>query len=112
MDNSSATQAMLCSAVVNLQRAVADMKKAMTTQQRKHLQRVKELCGRLTALEGAVCLLQLATASGSGVSAAAAAPSRRRKRSETEEEDSQDLTPPRAPKKRRTGSVTEVSFHY
>ena len=123
--NAASTQAMLCTAVVELQRKLSDLTKAMATQTRKHQQRAREMVARISSLEGTVRLLQLAQTTASfgdealtTPAAVAAAPTtvdaplRRRKRSETEEEeeDSQS-TPPRAPKKkRRTGSATKVSF--
>ena len=122
--NAASTQAMLCTAIVELQRKLSDLTKAMATQTRKHQQRAREMVARISSLEGTVRLLQLAQTTASfgdealttpaAVAAATTtvdAPLRRRKRSETEEEEDSQRTPPRAPKKkRRTGSATKVSF--
>ena len=119
MNTTDATQAMLCSAVVELKRTVADLNKAIKTQQRKYQQRLKEMVARISSLEGTVHLLRSTVSfseekptAPTAVPTTVAAPPRRRKRSDTdeEEEDSQGV-PLRAPKKRRrTGSVTKVSF--
>ena len=114
-DPAEATMEMLCLAVVELQRAFSETKKAQKKRDIRHQQQVRELRGRITTLEGAVRTLQLvrvaaaAPSNGGGVYAVGTptnAAGRKRKR----DSDEDTLTPPPAPKKRRRAPVVKVSF--
>ena len=103
--NDTTTLDMLCTAVVELQNALVEMRRIHKKRDLYNKSRIRELRGEVKALRDSARVAQLAAANGDRTPAAAKGTKRRA--------EDESLTPPPAPKKRRIVSTLRVSFeHY